>query len=90
MNLSVPFNWNFLRSTAILFEKIDGLPTTIDEPLATFSSLSAVVERIGDYAQLRKPAARGTRKHALARIIREDRSEGVSGDMASPRRLLSA
>jgi hypothetical protein len=26
----------------------------------------------------------------LARIIREDRSEGVSGDMASPRRLLSA
>jgi len=27
---------------------------------------------------------------ALARIIREDRSEGVSGDMASPRRLLSA
>jgi hypothetical protein len=65
MNLSVPFNWNFLRSTAILFEKIDGLPTTIDEPLATFSSLSAVVERIGDYAQLRKPAARGTRKHAL-------------------------
>jgi len=26
----------------------------------------------------------------LARIIREDRTEGVSGDMASPRRLLSA
>jgi len=29
-------------------------------------------------------------EQALTRIIREDRSEGVSGDMASPRRLLSA
>jgi len=41
-------------------------------------------------SDLNMPGMSGFELLPLARIIREDRSEGVSGDMASPRRLLSA